>query len=597
MLKKEIEVKEEYQQKIDEFLDLIDSHMSSKSDLNIKDIISVFFEYLHKFNREMPEQYQYQLINECSTDKFLNLDLEKLELIKLSFILSRMKIPKEIIEKCFKNLTCKILKLELQDLSKEEISTIIANFSYNSVYPDIELFTRLEPYILKYLENYSVFSIINLFSSYLKNLCGTDVFLNTLGFSISKNLEFCKKQDLIHICLLSGPKFFHREELSLNFIDLFPQLYYFISKSEIINSLKEKEIYIILHSIANVKYPDKKLIHLMSTIYLKYAEKTDLKFFVRTLYLFALLDLDNEIFWQKSIDVLRLDVMCLKNFIFQINNLEGLYEKSFIDKLNRIYTKNTKSLTQKLSQISTMTEEDVYQTMEFYAKLLFTLSYYSNKYKNNEKMISALEELTKDSIEIYNSFIFNMQKLNNENENYKINIFSHNVEIILLSYLSLNTLKKIKTNINIEIFSQNSDFVNIMPGDSYYKGFETFLQFKNIVEKIISSQEDIKILESSNSSSSISIENLANFQRTIEDKKGQQLSQLIFINEPYETTNNLISGKIKLRRSLCKENNYSFLEIDYNEFLVYHLDTQILESTLDNLVEEFLQIKLNKDIY
>jgi hypothetical protein len=92
-------------------------------------------------------------------------------------------------------------------------------------------------------------------------------------------------------------------------------------------------------SINSIYSYDKKFIHLISTVYLKYSDTSDIKLLVANLYQFGLIDLEVEIFWSKVMDVLRVNIFCLKNYLQGYDNMDnmlGIFEKNYIDKLNKI---------------------------------------------------------------------------------------------------------------------------------------------------------------------------------------------------------------------------------------------------------------------
>ena len=246
ILKKASQIKEEYQEKLNEFFDNLDNFVKEKN-FSFHEISLVYFECLYRFKREIPKNISDIIFEESKNENnLLNEEIEeedkeniieeeitkdmeediegditnnknsfsdginklhnfkdgvfrKSDLIKLSYILSRFRLllnTKENAEVGIENILRAINKIGLKNFSKEELLALVTNLSYRSIYPDLHFFTKLEPHLLKYFNNYSVSSLVSIFFSYIKNYRGSNFFIQTLGFSISSNLEFCSSKGM-----------------------------------------------------------------------------------------------------------------------------------------------------------------------------------------------------------------------------------------------------------------------------------------------------------------------------------------------------------------------------------------------------------------
>ena len=113
------------------------------------------------------------------------------------------------------------------------------------------------------------------------------------------------------------------------------EIYNMISNN--INELRPKEIQIILKAILASGVYDKKFIHLLSTVYLKFADREKSKHVLRTAFNFALCDMDNEVFWRKFFDTIKLNLLCLRTYMDgadDMDSLLGLYDQKTISILN-----------------------------------------------------------------------------------------------------------------------------------------------------------------------------------------------------------------------------------------------------------------------
>ncbi len=159
-----------------------------------QEIVVTYFEVLYRFKKEIPKEFSDLIFEECKNEEnFSDGQFRKEDLIKLTFILSRYKLllnTKSNAEEAFEVVANQLVKIGLSNYTKEELLAIIKNLSYRNVFPDLELFTKLEPHILKYINDYEPFSLLNIFCAYLRNYRGSNFIIQTLGFSIASNIRF-----------------------------------------------------------------------------------------------------------------------------------------------------------------------------------------------------------------------------------------------------------------------------------------------------------------------------------------------------------------------------------------------------------------------
>jgi hypothetical protein len=153
-----------------------------------------YFEVLYRLKKEIPKEFSDLIFEESKNEEnFSEGQFSKEDLIKLTFILSRYKLllnNKTNAEQAFEVVTNQLMKIGLANYSKEELLAIITNLSYRNVFPDLVLFTKMEPHLLKYMNDYEPISLINIFCAYLRNYRGSNFILQTLGFSIASNMKY-----------------------------------------------------------------------------------------------------------------------------------------------------------------------------------------------------------------------------------------------------------------------------------------------------------------------------------------------------------------------------------------------------------------------
>lgn len=354
----------------------------------------------------------------------------------------------------------------------------------------------------------------------------------------------------------------------------------------------------------NCGYNDKKFLHLLSTVYLKYTEKEDLRNLNYMMYYFALLDLENPTFMKKSLEVLGLDLLCLKNYLEgneDLSNLIGIHTKEFVTKLEDKYFKNVEHVKDKLKLFERIQylEEEIFILLDQFTKMLWTISFYLSRLGDLKG--EEIKPVITNAIEIFNILVSSLKL--SEEEGVTIPFIVSNVGKVMQAYvfMLINTQRLgLKTNINIEFLTLKT--LSLIDNSEEIFNYEEFVKYKEVVTSLLESKEldnFVKFTYQGNFED-INTYNLykflnAQFARKRENEEGKEQTELIFINDPYdyfETSMNH-TGFNKLRKYICRVMKIKFIEIDYNEFLNYYKDYQITDTNLHKLVEEFLQFKLN----
>lgn len=617
ILQKESEVKAELEEKLNLFLEEIVKIISVGDKLSLRDLVLTFFEIMYRFRKDIPKEFSDEIFEKAKNiDNFVN--FQSLDLIKLSYILSRYSMALNTLENAqigLFNIT-QILSEPVTNesentnagssmlpiLTKEEILTLVQNLSYRGVYPELEFFTKLEPYILKYLNKYTVESLISIYCSYIRNFLGTNFFLQTVGFSINSNLHTCEAKHLISLLEVSAKKYYNREELDLKFSELFLNVFNLLTPA--INILKPIDINIIIKGMINSSYNDKKFLHLLSTVYLKYAEREEFKNLTYMMYYFALCDLENVIFYKKTLEVLSLNFICLQNYLTgneDVYSFEGIYDKPTLKKLEDVYMKNVEIIKDKLRSFERIqyNSDEIFSTLDMLCKMVWTVTFYLSKLKDIKP--EDVKQFLAGIIQVFNNFVSNLK--NSEEAGIEIKILKANIDKISLAYvyLLINSEKfSIKRNLNIEFLKLNT-LIQIEHKDEVYD-YDKFNQFKEKVCHFLQNQNNIAEIKYEEDFSDISNYKIdkflkVDFVRKIDNDGDNDSVEIIFINNPYDFFEVSMNhtGFNRLRRHLCNSLQLKFREIDYHEFLIFYKDFEINEENLPKLVEEFLELKLNTD--
>lgn len=386
-------------------------------------------------------------------------------------------------------------------------------------------------------------------------------------------------------------------------MDIFLNIFTYVSP--LINQLRPRDISIIIRAILGTGYNDKKFLHLLSTVYLKYTEKEEFQKLVSMIYYFAVCDLENSIFAKKALENLNLNLICIQNYLDGHENLEnliGLYDRHFIKIMNDNYMKNVETMKDKLKYFERIqsSEEDIFYVFDSCIKMMWSMTYFISKLKDLQP--ENMKEFINTGIKILNYIISNLNTLSEEDTGVKIKILKSNVDKIFQSYLflALNGEKfKIKTNINLDFLKLNNiEFIDTT--EDVYE-YDKFLEFKRRVKNVINNTvEKCEEFIYEKDYTDITDYNVfkylkADFFRIKEGENLNKFTEIIFINDPYDYFDISMnhSGYNKFRKILCSALNLKFVEIHYPEFLIFYKDIEISEDNFDQLVTDFLNFKLS----
>ncbi len=194
VFKSEGEIKNECENKINIFLDKFIRNIAAKKEsFSNKDLMNIAFEYIYRFKQIPLQEIIEKIKNIIKYDelKSSDNDYNKNDILKFSYLLTKfdsLKLTEEA-EKAYDDLAILLIKRGLENLNKNEIKNILFNFTRNKLPPNIELFSLLEPYIIKEINNFDFKSLIHIFTAYIKNYIGTDFFIKTLGFHLGARLK------------------------------------------------------------------------------------------------------------------------------------------------------------------------------------------------------------------------------------------------------------------------------------------------------------------------------------------------------------------------------------------------------------------------
>ncbi len=219
---------------------------------------------------------------------------------------------------------------------------------------NIEIYTRFEPHILKvstyfnqFLDKYSLSDQIRLFCYYIEISAGTDFFLDTLSFSIKKLLNNATLKDIL--CLLNVSKrsvWEKRYYSNTHFNNVFENVHLLVMNK--LNNVNKKDLIRLNMRLIELGYSkyilkldEKTIIQLLSTKLLAQAEYMNFEDFIKVIfYNFTVVDFNSEVFLRKCVDIVRMNLLCLKNRKVLINtglkgfneieNLQGFMEKDLI---------------------------------------------------------------------------------------------------------------------------------------------------------------------------------------------------------------------------------------------------------------------------
>jgi hypothetical protein len=601
ILRPESDIHREYEQKKDELLSLIFKICSSEKNIyNIKNLLNCYFEIYHKFKRSLPKEVVETLFNTEMVSKDIG-NLSISDLTKLSYLYSQyfqhIEVSRDKAISSFALIKTQILPL-LSKLDQEEIYRIIINFGLKEIYPDFELFTFMEPYILKYLNSYDMSKVIRIFTTYIKNKLGSNFFIQTLSFSIYSHLSQCQVKDLINLLEISKEKYYNTRESEIDF--KFKEIFVLGERSifqcfiPFVNHLTAKQNQIILQSFRNLCYVDEKLIRLVATRILSSMERMNFEEFITTSDNFLFCNYQSDIFWKKVFDILWLNLLCLKNYTLgfdDFENLQGLYEQNLLRTMERIYSKNTESFKLQLltNESNAMTERSL-KTFHIFAKMLNVLL--SNLQKFNSIDNSNLEIINNsiDVLNYYSNSLFKSRKT--------FNVLQSSLQSFYLASFYFEKLlqkngkdhkKKQHKILNLDFIKSAQVIINIS------KDLK-FIKFKNDIIEILKKNYNFTIAEKlseKNFTIYLNPDLLFETTNTPDLSTENSNSGFVFINDPTEYITNLqqSSGINKTRKYILKSLNVKFIEIDYYEFFLFlHLNQIPLDKSEDKeVLLEFLK--------
>lgn len=104
-----------------------------------------------------------------------------------------------------------------------------------------------------------------------------------------------------------------------------------------VNEIQKVHLFSILPGLINLGNADRKNFQLLSTVFLRICEKMKFEELIKLSFFFTLVDYENETLYKKIIDVLKLQIMCIKNFLDgneNMKNLLGIIDTKLLDKLD-----------------------------------------------------------------------------------------------------------------------------------------------------------------------------------------------------------------------------------------------------------------------
>jgi hypothetical protein len=524
------------------------------------EIVMTYFEVYYRLNKEVPKKFADRIfIDSMIIENFK--DFDKLELIKLTHLLSRYKefghSKKDAFE-CLNTVVECFLTMDLSTLTKSEVEALIINLSFKQVNPHLELFTYLEPYVLKYIADYSIKSLVNIFSAYVKGYCGTNFFLQTLGYTIASKLPNCNIIDLDILLELSDPKYFNRPELTITYSDLFKDIVSYIMAN--VNDLKFESYMNLLEGMINLGISSKKYNQVICTNFLRYHNKLQVKEYIHFLTLFAKLDVDSEVFWKNCIETLHWDILCLYNYLMGYDNMDnyiGMYDKKLITELNKRYMNNINEIKDTLKHIEeTADEENLTELIKCFSNAIWITTYSQVRHS-----ITPNNELVGNLVHILNRLISLVNKSDST-----ITIEYNNIKGLLYTFIYFNIYSKqlkLDSNLNIDFISEQAIFKDKA---KYNKGdFEQFLAFVKQCRGVIEKAYEVeKVVNNFENLGEVNLRYLLlpDYFYYVENKQ-----YAIFINDPLDSFARTFNatGLNKVRAMLCKMLKLVAVELDYNE--------------------------------
>lgn len=232
--------------------------------------------------------------------------------------------------------------------------------------------------------------------------------------------------------------------------------------------------------------------------------------------------------------------------------------------------KNISHLKEKLKhrELIQNNEDEKSFCVEILTKVLWNITFIANRITLDSTNSSGVGEVLNMTIEIFNNLVSQME------EHTILETQKHRMEQVFVFLNLRHKILKVKKNINIEAIRQK--FYCEVNNFDYYN-YEEFIKFKEICTNILNKEYQMATVEEDPLSF-----DLVNYLHP--QLRENQRQRVIFLNEPYNSV-----GFHKLRNSLCKDLGYEVLEIDYNEYINFKLNS---EKTDEELIREFLIFKV-----
>jgi len=157
--------------------------------------------------------------------------------------------------KNFDVITKKANSLELQDLDLYDIHKLLTSYyNISGRNLDFDLFTKLEPYIIREMQNFYYKTIALIFHTYVQADLGSNFFLNTLILYLKNNFIKAELEDIVNLLKVADKEVFtsKREGLNLDFNEYFPGLD--VKLTQMINKVNEHNIKPILEKMIYLGY-------------------------------------------------------------------------------------------------------------------------------------------------------------------------------------------------------------------------------------------------------------------------------------------------------------------------------------------------------
>lgn len=136
---------------------------------------------------------------------------------------------------------------------------------------------------------------------------------------------------------VSHSKYFKRDDLTCKFEDFFPHKLLVDKIIGSVNEIQKIHFFSIIPGLINLGNADRKIFQVLSTILLRISDKMKFEELIILTFFFTLVDYENATFYTKIIDVIKLHMMCIKNFLDgneNMKNLIGLIDTKLVDKLD-----------------------------------------------------------------------------------------------------------------------------------------------------------------------------------------------------------------------------------------------------------------------